>query len=516
MGPTTTSTAATSGPPSTAGPERRPRSAPPAPPARPGPPLTHERLPFVVGPSIVLLVALALPGLLGRDMWLDEGFSMAAAKHPWASITREHGTMGLYYAILGAWSRVSMATWWVRSLSLLFMASALVALATLLRRQWGPSVARWGCLFAAASFLVVRLAGEARSYALVLLLVTGTWAALDHAVEAPDRTDWWRWYWLGCALIPLAHGVALLQVGAQFLAVLAARPGRTALKRAIVGPVLAVGVFGALLLGGISAEGNWVTRLTVADAVTLLESLTHPDPGLALLVGIAVLVGAVRCTRDGLRADGPLDRFRSQMYVSWGLATVAMVVVASLVRPLQVPRYTAASAFGLAGLLAVGLRRKVGSTRLPIVAAVILALLVSAGAMGGAAGEPTWTTAAGIVRSGLEPGDVLAFPNPDSRLPFEAAWRQGRPSPAPAIGGDRSGLGTFDRFGAEFDQRRLARSLAAGDRVWVVAQPQAGVADKLDDFLANPTIRRTFRIASNRTIADDIHVVLLVARHSPG
>ena len=469
----------------------------------------------MVGPSIVLLVALALPGLLGRDMWLDEGYSMAAAKHPWASITREHGTMGLYYAILGAWSKVSMATWWVRSLSLLFMAAALVAFAGLLRRQWGPSVARWGCLFAAASYLVVHLAGEARSYALVLLLVTGTWAALDHAVEAPDRIDWWRWYWLGCALIPLAHGVALLQVGAQFLAVLAARPGRAALKRAIAGPVLAVGVFGALMLGGLSAEGNWITRLTAADVVTLLESLTHPEPALAVLVGIAVLVGAVRCIRDSRRADGPLDRFRSQMYVAWGLATVAMVVVASLMRPLQVPRYTAASAFGLAGLLAVGLRRKVGSTRLPVVAAMILALLVSAGVMGGAAGDPTWSTAVGIVRSGLEPGDVLAFPNPDSRLPFEAAWSQGPAAPAPAIGGDGAGLGTFDRFGADVDERRLARSVAGDDRVWVVAQPQAGLTDRFDDFLATPTIRRTFRIVSDRTLGDRIRVVLLVARRTP-
>lgn len=481
-----------------------------------GPGPRQASLLSVAGPGVAVLSILALPGIFGRDMWLDEAYTMAAVRSPGPALRLGHGTMALYYALVAPWAQVSMAGWWVRLLSLLLMAAAVVVFALMLRRQWGPSIARWAAVFVASSFLVVHLAGEARAYALVALLVVVAWSALDRAVADPADHRSWRTYWACCALVPLAQGVATVQVGAMFLSVLVAGGNRRTVRRALAGLGAAAAVFGALVLSGINSVGGWVSPMRWAHVVTLIESLTSPYPAAAAILAVAVLAAAGRCTCQAVAAVDVADRFRSAMYLCWGLATVAAVIGVSILRPIYVPRYTAASSFGLAALLAIGFRLRPGSTRLPLMSIALIGVLLTAGMAGGAASVPTWSAAVAQVSAGTAPGDVFLFPNRDTRLPFETAWvDRGLATGAPIVG-DRHGLGSLARPEGDASLGRLLQLASEATvnkgRVWVISQPMAGSADRYDDFLADATVRGRFRVRDHWRFADGIDVALLDRR----
>lgn len=425
-------------------------------------PATPTRLPAWAA-GAALLAALGALRLGGRELWLDEAYSQAAVHDLVGTVTRTGGTMAAYYALLTPWSWLHESPAWLRAPSLVLMVAAVAVTSAFVGRVAGRRAAMWTALVAAATPAIVVYATEARSYALVCLLAATAWYALDRVLE--DAASAWRWAYLGAtALLPLAHGLGTVQAVAAGVAVLLARPPRRTLGLLVAAGGCTVAVLGAMYALGIEEVGAWVEPLTVEGATTFVRMLVHPTAALALVVVVLAGVGAAWCWRAG--GAMPLARFRRIALVCWGPGTMAAILVLSLVRPSQVPRYgvTAALAVaGLAGIAIAQLGRRPIERAAPIVLVVAMVLT-----MPPADGSQGWAVAARQVADGGVPGDQVVFGGPDARVPFEAAWSQLEPARTPVVLDGAEPLGAFDRFWDEGTAEDLLGDVTATERVWVV------------------------------------------------
>ncbi|HEX2575194.1 MAG TPA: hypothetical protein VHK88_02525, partial [Aquihabitans sp.] len=428
---------------------------------------------------------------------------------PWTSIQGEHGTMALYYALLGPWSTISTDLRWIRLLSFLLVAVALVTFCSVLTRRLGARVAAWGTLFAACSTIVVRLAGEARAFGLVALLVVVGWWALDRALDRPDDRLAWPAFWACALLLPFAHGVAIIQVASQVLTIACVRPGRRVVVRAAIGLGLSLAAMLVLWSSGISAEGTFVGPTTWGTVDLFVQNFVSPYPVLALGLAVALVAATWRSVRSAALAPTPAERFGEIMFLFWGLGSLAMVFVASEVRPVAVARYAMASAIGLAGLLAAGLRQRDGTGLRPVLGGVVLVLLLPSALVGGQTGSATWSAAAEAVTADVRPDDAFAFPGHDARLPFEAAWRDAEGGAEHRVVGSTRPIGSLQRYASTATDAELADALsrAAAPRVWLVGQPRART-DPLDTFLT--VLPEGYDVAERWSFPSDVQVVLLV------
>jgi hypothetical protein len=464
-------------------------------------------------PGAVLVLAGGATRLGDREIWVDEAFSLAATHDLPTTLSRTSGTMGLYYALLTPWAAVSEAAPWVRSLSLLLMAAAVGVLATVVARWHGTTAGVVAGLLAGGAYLPARLAVEARSYALVALLVAVSWAALDRVVADGARGRWWRVYVVCVLLLPLAHGLAALQVIAQVAAVLVARPDRRTWLRHTVAAAVSGGVVLVLLVAGIEGVGDWLDPLSPATASAFLCEVVHPVRAIAVLLVALAAWGAVAARRDHLGAT-PADRFRRVALLLWGPGAVALVLALSAVRPSHLGRYSVSAALGLAGLAAVGLVRLPRvrrSTRLAAVGVVVVLVVLGQAAIDVARPQP-WTDTAALVAAEAADGDLLAFTDPEVRLPFEVAWVARGATPEVVLAEPGTALGTLDRYPRIPTAAETAAALPAGARLWLVDQDLPHATNRRSDPLDDPAFAARVRVVDTWSIAPSIQVRLLVVR----
>lgn len=429
----------------------------------------------IAGPGVAVGAATALWGISRQALWLDEAYSLGAVHQLGRTLGETSGTMGAYYLVLAGWLQVSESVWWMRSLSVLLALAALVAAAALARRIAGDRTARLAAVLTPLAYLWLPYSREARSYALVMVLAAGAWLALDHALAAPDDRTARRWWWLVTALtavVPLAHGLGLLQVLPQAVVLLAAGAGRTAWLRWWRGAGAGLAVTAFLVAFGANEVGDWVAPLSPGLAAGTLRLFTSPHALVALLltalvaVGVADRVGAARAAAPGLA------RARALVPVAWAFGPVVLIVLLSVARPSLVPRYVVGILPALAllearGLEAVGAR--IPALRRPAIA-VVLALLVLGHVETHREPVDGWTTATRLVAAEARPGDTVLFAGDESRPPFEAAWRHVADAPDLAPTAGARPLGEVIRFepGASDDTAHWRDAAEAG-RVWLVA-----------------------------------------------
>lgn len=423
---------------------------------------TATRLPAWAAGAALLAVLGGLR-LGGRELWLDEAYSQAAVHDLAGTVTATGGTMAAYYALLTPWSWIDDSPAWLRAPSLALMIAAIALTSAFVGRVAGRRAAMWTALVAAATPAIVVYATEARSYALVCVLAATAWYALDRVLE--DEASAWRWAYLGATvLLPLAHGLGTIQAVAAGVAVVAARPSRRTIALLACAAMLTVTVLAAMYLLGIEGVGVWVEPLTVAGAATFVRMLLHPTPALALVVAVLAAIGAAHCWRAG--GATPLDRFRRVALVCWGPGTMAAILVLSLARPSQVPRYGVTAALAVAGLAGIAIAQ-LGQRPIERLAPIVLVAAMVVTMPPADAGQG-WAVAARRVADDGVGGDQVVFGGPDARVPFEAAWSQLDAPSTPTVLDGAGPLGSFDRFWGEGETAALLGEVVPTERVWVV------------------------------------------------
>jgi len=140
----------------------------------------------------------------GQDVWFDEGYSILLAKQSvgtLVSLTGVDAHPPLYYLLLKAWgSTFGWGELTLRTLSAVFAALGVAAMAALLRRLFTKRVALAALPFLVISPFWLRYGYEIRMYALAgLICIIGS-IALLRAVEAKTNKRAWLLYALIVAL----------------------------------------------------------------------------------------------------------------------------------------------------------------------------------------------------------------------------------------------------------------------------------------------------------------------------
>ena len=405
-----------------------------------------------IDPLVPVLVAVAFVIALVRggskSVWLDEAISVSYAREGFGqflhTVSHRDPNMSLYYLLLRPWIAVfGESESAIRSLSAVFAAMAVGAVAVLGRRLFDRWTGLVAGLFLALNAFFVEYAQTARSYTLLVLLVVLSSYFFVVELEQPSRVSGVG-YVVSSALAVYAHYFAVYVLVAQLLT-LAVIEGRRALTRrwVAIGSSIVVLCIPELVFSARSGTGtiSWIIRPRLRDLENLPVVLSSSEVIALMLVCLAGYAVVVRPREDRAQRN---PRWQIGFVICWfALPTLASFAISFAV-PMFVPYYLLVS---LPGLLLAG---AAGVVRLPSrLASAILVLLLT----GGMAKElhrwyvaPTienYRSAVHAVEARAQTGDAIV-PAPGYTEPAIAYYlrKGGRRTPVLANPGPGSHLGT--------------------------------------------------------------------------
>ncbi len=390
----------------------------------------------VIGVPAIAAIVLCLIELTTRSLWLDEAATVAiAGQHGsdfWSAAAHDGGNMLGYYAVLHV-----LIGWFgdgafvIRLPSVIAAGAAAGAVGLLGLRLFDRRVALAAGLLTAVSLPLVFWGQDARGYAAMVALVTGSFVAFAAIVDGPRRRGPWIAYVVLSTLSVYASYVAIFAVAAQLVALAAFH--RHAWRRAATAVAACAVCWIPLAVLAISRGSNqlfWIARpnLTTAKQVALaltsagFEPNFHPTAVAAILAIATVallLVAFVRVVR------GP--QWGSVLALSWLLVPVGLMLIWSFIgQPIFTARNLLVSLPAVALLLAWALLRgRLSPVTAWLAVAVLIALRAVALAPSYGTSPENWRAATAYVLHASQPGDCVAFYPLDASMPFD--YFAGRP-----------------------------------------------------------------------------------------
>jgi mannosyltransferase len=194
----------------------------------------------------LMLVALALrlPHLSGKSLWLDEISSLALAEVRWAEfwalVKRHEGNMLAYYLLLRAWIHLGDNRVVAKLLSILFGVLTVPAIYFLGKELYDRRVGLISACLLTVSACHVRASQWIRSYSLLLLMLVLASLFLARSLRQPTWRNWML-YVLCAAFAVYNHLYATLVIGAQLASLAFLRRREIPWKRLFVA-VFALGL----------------------------------------------------------------------------------------------------------------------------------------------------------------------------------------------------------------------------------------------------------------------------------
>ena len=395
-----------------------------------------------VGKAVVVAVAVvATVGLLpwlGSSMFAAEGATLYSAHLSWSGLwaQSQHVDRVLlpYYVVLHFWVMVSGNIEWVRALSLFAYFGTIVVVGFTGLRIGGRWCGVIASVLTATSALLVEKALDARPYLISTFLVALCAVVLIKWLD-DSRV---RWLWAFSALTVCAATMqlfSLLAPLAMLAGVLLVRPKLIAQRvRALLGPlaVLAAALCALMLVSvGQVGQVNWIAKESLGSR--LFDEVRGPLIGqlydflLFVIVVVAVSKLALSWNRDVPRviAQGiSRDRDILALTISWALVPTAALSLGSFVHPIYSSRYVAASAPGVALLVAFlcsrafstrsissGLSRKTGTRLLAVGGATAVLFLALNYVSAASSQQEDLQGPTKYVAQHMAKGDVFAVPD---------------------------------------------------------------------------------------------------------
>lgn len=395
----------------------------------------------------LVAAALRLADLGGKSFWLDEAFSVALARAPWAVFARivqtSEANMSLYYLVLRAWLHLGASESIVRLLSAIVGVATVPVVyaigARLLDRRAGLASA----LIFAIDPVHLGLSQDARSYSLAILLVAcSTWAFLhvvglaSSATEATGRgkahlgasrdltqAAWSAAYVITSAAAVYAHFYAAFVLLAQWASLVARSSARLPSRR-LIACGICTGVLllplAAFVLRGRHGNLDWLAAEIPYAATHLAQSARSPLARLAAAYGTALLALAWLAERVLRRARRTSDGWPEILVSLWLVTPILLPLSISLFfKPVFDPRYAAVALPAIA-LLVGALMTNLSPHRARVTLAAILVLeAVGDWAYFTRVHKEDWRDATRAVLASATPGDVLLFYAPYIRRPYD-------------------------------------------------------------------------------------------------
>lgn len=387
--------------------------------------------------ALIMLVAL-LARLLALDrhgFWYDEGFSLLMVELADPTIWRLDLHPPLYYALLWAWSRLSMGDVWLRSLSVVFGVATLPLVFALGARLFSRQVGAWAATFLALLHMHVWYSREARMYALMVLLFAAAFLGLVMALQRDRRG--WVLYATSTALLTMSQalGIVYALLLAGLFWILAPDPLRRGRWRSWAAATTAgLLPFACWLpfyvsrvnrvVGGwwVALESPWpplveTLRLFAVAPIPNLSEVLGPSLGIErgyrlwrwiwLVPILAALVVAILGQRRTSR------RAVVALVAAYAGPIVGLTVVSLLVSPILILRVLLPTAIPLVILLGASVEAFPPRRRWHHAAALVLAGVLALGSFCGlfysAGPRQEWREASRYLQEDVSPTDVLFF-----------------------------------------------------------------------------------------------------------
>jgi mannosyltransferase len=295
---------------------------------------------------LLLLTAAAaglrILGLTARGLSMDEGFSTFLARSSAASfrtmVWRSEFNMVLYYGLLRLWMHLGHSEFVIRLLSVLFSAATVPVIYFLGLRLFGRKAALVATVLLVVHPSHLLLAQEARSYSLVMLLISLSSLFFLRLLESPSWRNCAAYAVLSAAAV-YSHFFAALVMAAQWLALLAFPKGslpRKALLECIALLVVLLAPVGVFLLHSSQSHVAWVPNTGLSQVLDVLYFWTLSKA--RCLVYVALWMVAIWCAIQMPRKP---EAWPYWFALAWLLVPFAIVAAVSLSRPLLVPRFLA-------------------------------------------------------------------------------------------------------------------------------------------------------------------------------
>jgi len=384
---------------------------------------------------IVFGSALRFLHLGAPSFWLDEALSVAYARMPWSQFVHVMQARELnmlpYYLLLRGWIHLGTGEWIVRSLSAIFSIATLPLFYRLGARLFGRTTGLIGVVLLALNPYHIRFAQEARSYSLMLLLVTASTLMFVLATEGSSRgsTRTWVAYVVTSVLAAYAHFFAILAILAQWASLAIVRPSGVAWKRAALSAaaicVLLVPIAAFVLLGH-ADSAEWISKPTVKRVEYFVYSILGGDntTGARLFAypvyGVVLFAAGASARRIWRARAHERDAANVALLLAGATLPILLVLAVSVVKPIFVDKYLMECLPFAVLLMAIG----VNALRPPALAygALFLALVLSAH---GTAeyfrhtDKDDWRAATRYVLASARSGDAALFFPRYTVTPFE-------------------------------------------------------------------------------------------------
>jgi hypothetical protein len=303
----------------------------------PGDPLSRLALLAIVAGFLARIASYAV-----QPLWFDETFTLVIAAQPDAAafgewVLNEIGGP-VYYGIAFGWAHLFGAE--PLSIRLPSLAAAVAAPLCILGSRVGTARARllWAALLALWPEGWAQ-AGYARSYAVLILLMTLQAIAFVEVVERTDRRRAAIWFaWSAVAILTHYHAGLISLVQGLLLVAFRTRPALRCWPAAFVfAPVIAwFGFQAATLLSYARPGSNWYSLIDPQDLpLFVMAALGFGVPSLAVAVDAAVRGIAWLRRRDPL----PEERLGTVLVVASAVISLAILAGVGMAVPSFTKRY---------------------------------------------------------------------------------------------------------------------------------------------------------------------------------
>ncbi len=382
---------------------------------------------IVVSATWIRLHALGVPSI-----WLDEAVSIRVAQLDWHdflnTIVASEGNMALYYVALRAWLHLGQSETVMRALSVLTGVATIPAVYLLGERLFSARIGLIAALLLALNAFHLRYSQEARSYSMLVLLVTLSGLFFARLCEYRSAGDWFGWVCFSILSV-YAHFIAALVLAAQALSLLFL-PSRSvpwkklmAAASTIVLAVLPLAVY-ALRRG--PGQLLWIEPISAHGIYNMIRNLAGAGGiGLVLAYSLALLLVAIAGTRD--MRERSLQGWRFGFLLSWLFVPILAVLAISCLQPLLVSRYLIGCLPPLALLAAVALARlrPLGLQILALSAVLALANSAVVNYYGEVQHrKQNWRASTSYVSQNARAGDAILLFHGFTIQPFRYYWRQ--------------------------------------------------------------------------------------------
>ncbi len=369
---------------------------------------------------------------------LDEVTSVAIARLDWpkfvALLSHREANMTAYYLLLRAWSSLGVSETIVRTLSLILALATLPVLYAFAARWFGQRVGLVSALLLAVNALHILYGQIARSYSLVVFLVTLSALLFVRGIEQPSRRVW-AGYALTTTLALYSHFFAFFVLIAQWVSLAFVRdrkiPWRP-LVAAISVVALLTGPLGAFVVISDAKQIAWIARPDARDILRVFTTLVGGGV-VRLLIYIAACVLAfgyradIRFLADrreitarvGMFSTATLRDWRYWFLLTWLFVPIVLAFVVSIVKPVWVPNYFIVCLPPLMILVARGISRIRPAAVFGSVLAVLVVFAIYGDVFRARHRGEDWMRATAEVLAEGRPDDALLFYHPYVRQAFE-------------------------------------------------------------------------------------------------